>query len=81
MGAGGDGDVGAGVDEELRWAGCRGDGLEDLAGEGGDVGGGEIFFAELDEVDAFGDPAGGLAEECGLLLSSSPGYKARLVMA
>lgn len=64
---GGDGDsyVGAGVDEEL----CGGafDGFEDLAGEGGEGGGGEVFFAELDEVDALFGPEGGLTDEGGLL--------------
>jgi hypothetical protein len=43
-------------------------GLEDLAGEGRDVGGGKILFAKLDEVDAIGNPATGVTEEGGLLL-------------
>ena len=45
-----------------------GDRLKDLAGERRDGRGREVFFAKLDEVDAVGRPAGGLAEERGLLL-------------
>ena len=69
MGTGGDGDIGAGVNQEPGWARCCGDGKEDLTGERRDPGGGQIFFAKLDEVDAVGDPASGFPEEGGLLLS------------
>ena len=68
VGCCGDGDVGPGVDEKLRSTGGHGDGLKDLASESGDGGGGKIFFAELDKVDAFGNPARGLTEERCLLL-------------
>ena len=59
---GGDGDVEAGVDEQL----CAGIAniFEDAAGERGQNGGWKVLFAELDVVDAFGRPAGGLLE-CG----------------
>jgi hypothetical protein len=66
VGGGGEGDVGAGVDEEFGWGVAEG--FEDAAGEMGDVGGGEIFFAELDVVDAVGGPEGRLADESGLPL-------------
>ena len=49
-----DGDIGAGVDEE---SGCSfillGNDLHGIAGEGFEVASGEIFFAELDVVNAF----------------------------
>lgn len=63
VGTGGDSDVGAGVDEEL----CGGavELFEDAAGEVGEDGGGQVFFAELDIVDAGGCPTGGLADEGG----------------
>ncbi len=61
VGLGGDGYVRAGVDEKA--GGSAFDGLEDVAGEGGEGGGGEVFFAELDEVDALFGPDGGLADE------------------
>jgi hypothetical protein len=66
VGGGGEGDVGAGVDEEF--GGGVAEGFEDAAGEVGEGGGGEIFFAELDVVDAVGGPEGSLADESGLLL-------------
>jgi hypothetical protein len=68
IGAGGDGDVGAGVDEEPG-RGVRGtgaEGCEDVAGKRGEGGGGEIFFAELEEVDAIGGETRSLVEERGL---------------
>src|SRR6185437_14069403 len=59
---GGDGNVGTRADEEL----CRGlaAGFENAASAGGQSGGVEVFFTELDEVDAVGGPEGSLAEEC-----------------
>jgi hypothetical protein len=45
------------------------EGFQDFAGERGEGGSGEVFFAELDDVDALGGPAGGLAKEGGLLLA------------
>lgn len=62
---GGDGYIGAGVDEEL----CPGvaEDFEDAAGEGRQGGGRQVFFAELDVVDAVGRPEGGLVEEGGEL--------------
>ena len=71
VGACGDRDVGAGVEEKLRWAVCHGDRLKHLAGESCNAGGGEIFFAKLDEVDAVGNPARGLTKQSGLLLKLS----------
>ena len=65
MGRGTDGDAGVGVDEET--SGMMRDGFKDLAGQNDEVKGGEVFFAELDEIDAFCGPLGGLADECGLL--------------
>ena len=66
VGGDGEGYVGARVDEEP--GGGAFDGFEDLAGEGGQGGGGEVLFAELDEVDALFGPEGGLADEGGMLL-------------
>ena len=66
VGSRGQGDVGAGVDEEA--GGGAFDGLKDSTGEGGEGGCGEVFFAELDEVDALLGPEGGLADEGGLLV-------------
>jgi hypothetical protein len=62
---GGKSHVRAGVDEEL----CRGvaDGFENIAGERRQVGCGEVFFAQLNEIDAVGGPASGLADEGGPL--------------
>jgi len=65
MGGDGVSHVGAGVDEEA--GGGAFDGLKDVSGEGGQGGCGEVFFTELDEVDALLGPEGGLADEGGLL--------------
>jgi hypothetical protein len=43
--------------------------LEDVAGQICLGRGGEIFFAELEEIDSLGDPAGGLIEKSGLLFA------------
>lgn len=51
VGVGGDGDVGTGVDEEFGWGVVGAEDGEDLAGEVGEGCGGEVFFAELEEVD------------------------------
>jgi len=79
VGGGGYGYVGAGVDEEF----CGGsvEGFEDLSGEVGEGGREKVFLAELDDVDALGGPAGGLAEEGGLLLTVVAGEEVRWVMA
>lgn len=61
LGGGGDGYVGAGVDEELCVAVIES--FEDASGEAGEVGGEKTSFAELDVVDAVGGPLGGLANE------------------
>jgi hypothetical protein len=66
VGAGGDGDVGAGVDEELGRGVVCAEGCEEATGERGEVCGGEILFAELDEVDTSGGEVCGLVEEGGL---------------
>ena len=68
VGAGGDGDVGAGVDEEPGRGVVRAEGSEEIAGERGESCGGEVPFAELEEVDALGGEARGLGEERGLAL-------------
>ena len=60
--AGCEGDVGAGVDQQLRWTVFCADGGEDFAGKSGDASSGKVFFAELDEVDALVGPAGGFAK-------------------
>jgi hypothetical protein len=60
MGGGGDGDVGTRIDEEF--CGCAAEVFEDAAGECGESGGGQIFFAELNVVDAVSGPKGGLAD-------------------
>jgi hypothetical protein len=60
VGSGGEGDVGAGVDEKSRGQlqGAKGQfagfgyGLDRLAGQRFQFSSGEIFFAELDVVDA-----------------------------
>ena len=80
VGGGGDGDVGAGVDEQTGWGLC-GRWLRGFCGRGDEIAGGEVFFAELDEVDALGGPAGGLAEEGGLLEVVVAGKERSLVMA
>jgi hypothetical protein len=82
-GCDGDGDVGAGVDEELRRLGACAEGGEQLAGEGGEFAGWEVLLAELDKIKAAGGveavrrskcgPAGGVAEERGLALGFVPG--------
>ena len=59
------GDARVGVDEEASRHG--GDRFTELTGQQDEIEWGEIFFAELDEIDAFGGPAGGLADEGGLL--------------
>ena len=63
---GGDGNIGAGVDEEPcpRVA----EGFEDAAGEDGQGGGRQVFFAELDVVDAVGGPERGLVDKRGLFI-------------
>ena len=43
------------------------DSFQDLASEKDEVEGREVLFAELDEVDAFGGPLGGLEDEGRLL--------------
>lgn len=58
---GGDGYVEARVDEES--GGSVAKDIEDAASEADEGGCGEIFFAELNVVDAFGSPEGGLADE------------------
>jgi hypothetical protein len=60
-------EVGAGVDDEA--GGGALEGLEDVSCQGGEGGGGEVFLAELDDIDAIGCPAGGLVDEGGLLLA------------
>ena len=65
VGVDGYGDTGVGVDEEAGGVGR--DGFEDLAGQQDEVERGQIFFAELNEIDAIGGPAGGLVDESGLL--------------
>jgi hypothetical protein len=76
VGAGGDGDVGAGVDEEFGRRVVSAEGCEEMVGERGEVFGGEVPLAELEEVDAFGGEARGLAEEGGLTggLGLLPGF-------
>ena len=66
--AGGEGDVGAGVDDEFgRWvSGVGAEGCEEAAGERGEGADGEIVFSELEEVDAGSGEALGLDEERGL---------------
>jgi hypothetical protein len=64
VGGCGDGDVQAGVEQELCGGGER---FEEVSGEGCQPCGGQILFAELDEVDAGRGPAGGLFDERGLL--------------
>ena len=66
VGGDSEGYVGAGVDEEV--GGGAFDGLKDSTGEGGEGGCGEVFFAELDKVDALLGPEGGLTDEGGLLV-------------
>ena len=66
VGAGGEGNVCAGVDEEPGRGVVRAEGCEEVAGERGEVCGGEIVFAELEEVDASGGETLGLSEERGL---------------
>jgi hypothetical protein len=44
-----------------------GDSFEDFSGQQDEIEWCQVFFAELDEVDAFVGPAGGLADE-GVLL-------------
>ena len=73
VGGDGEGYVGAGVDEEA--GGGAFDGFEDLAGEGGEGGGGEVLFAELDEIDALFGPESGLADEGGMLVGLVAGEK------
>jgi hypothetical protein len=69
IGAGGEGDVGAGVDEELcgvGGAGCGGgEGGFEISGEGYELGGGEVFFPELKKGDGGCGEVGGLGEERG----------------
>ena len=65
VGGGRYGDARVGVYEETGRA--VGDGFKDLAGQQDEIEWGEVFFAELDEIDALGGPAGGLADESGLL--------------
>ena len=67
VGPGGEGYICAGVDEQPD-AGADGDGGENASGQIGKRGCGEVFFAELDEVDAVRRPARALADECRLLL-------------
>jgi len=60
VGAGGNGDIGAGVDEQTgRCAGCPDD-IDHSASEADEFLGGEILFAELDEIDPIGGEAPGL---------------------
>lgn len=66
VGAGGESDVGAGVDEEPGCGVVRAEGCEEAASERGEVRGGEVCFAELEEVNASGGKALGLGEERGL---------------
>ena len=63
---GGDGNIGAGVDEEPcpRVA----EGFEDAAGEDGQGGGWQVFFAEMDVVDAVGGPERGLVDKRDLFI-------------
>jgi hypothetical protein len=65
MRGGGYGNARVGVDKEA--GGVRRDSFQDLASEKDEVEGREVLFAELDEVDAFGGPLGGLEDEGGLL--------------
>ena len=54
---------GAGVDEDSGVAAVFADGANDAGGEPGQVGDGEVAFADLDEVDAAGGPFGGEGDE------------------
>jgi hypothetical protein len=66
VGACGEGNVCAGVDEE-PWRGVvRAECHEELVCERGEIRGGKIIFAELEEVDASGGKTLGLGEEGGL---------------
>jgi len=60
---GGDGDVGPRVDEQPGVGAVEG--VEQGAGEAGELACGQVFFAELEEVDAIGCERGGLFEERG----------------
>ncbi|RZU41223.1 hypothetical protein BDD14_2728 [Edaphobacter modestus] len=51
------------VDEQASGRGLGGNGGEDAVGEIGKISGEEIFFAELDKVDASPRPQGGLLDE------------------
>jgi hypothetical protein len=76
VGVGGDGYVGAGVDEEFGCGVVLAEGCEEIASERCESCGGEVPLAELEEVDAFGGEARGLAEERGLTggLGLLPGF-------
>lgn len=65
MRASGDGDVGAGVDEEFCWRVTKS--FENAAGEASESRSGKVFFAELDVVDPVGCPESGLMDERGEL--------------
>lgn len=55
---GGEGDVGAGGDEDAGFRVGGADGGEDRAAEGGEPGCGNIFFADEEVVEAFGGELG-----------------------
>jgi len=62
-GAGGEGDVGAGVDEQAGAGAGGGDDFDKSAGERSEFGCGEVFFAELDELDSLLCPTADEADE------------------
>lgn len=63
VGAGGEGYIGAGVDEEAGGAGGCGQDGEDLAGQSGQFAGWKVRFTELQEVDSGTGQAVNLGEE------------------
>src|ERR1700744_913466 len=70
--AGRDGDVGPRVDQQLRRTGNQGNSLKNLAREDSNIGSGQVFFAELDEIDAVADPARCLSKKRCLLIVFVP---------
>jgi hypothetical protein len=72
VGSGGEGYVGSGVDEQAGGSVVSGQDGEDFAGEEDEFAGGEVLFAELEELDS------GLGEPMSLL---GEGFGSRLVKA
>ena len=63
VGPRGDGGLNTGIDKD-DGAGRRRD-LKDASGDVGDIGGGKVFFADLNDLDALVGPAGSLLHERG----------------